>query len=470
MSRFRKILEQSPISMAIVTLDGTIELINRRAIATFGYPPEEIPHMDRWWVLAYPDAAYRGEVQARWMRRLGEALAGNGEIGREEYRVTCKDGTQKTVVIFGVLLSGKAFVMFEDISERKLVEEALRESEARLREAQDIARLGRWELDLRTGHLTWSDGIYTLFEVSRADFFASYQAFLAFVHPDDRVLVDQVYQRSVAQKIPYDLEHRLLMPDGRIKWVSENGRTTYGEDGAPVRSVGTVQDITERKVAEERISRALREKEVLLREIHHRVKNNLQVIHSLLNLQAKGIADADVRALFEESRDRVQAMALIHSRLYRSDDLAHIDFRDYLQSLLKSIALTYNRRGVSVEVKMEALLLDVNLGIPCGLLVNELVSNSLRHAFPADRKGKVQVGVSRTDEGSYRLTVADDGVGLPANYDFTAGSSMGLKLVQILAGQLGAVMTLDTKAGTSLSFLFAADAHLTTDKLYAAVH
>jgi PAS domain S-box-containing protein len=383
--------------------------------------------------------------------------------------VTCKDGSQKTVMIFGSFVSGKVFVMFEDVSERKRVEEALRESEASLREAQDIARMGRWEFDLLSGHLHWSDGIFALFEATRDDFAASYEAFLAFVHPADRVLVDQVYRQSVAQKIPYDLEHRLLMPDGRIKWVSEIGRTTYDAAGIPIRSVGTVQDITERKVAEERISQALQEKEVLLREIHHRVKNNLQIIHSLLNLQAKGIADPGVRALFEESRDRVNAMALIHTRLYRTEDLAQIDFREYLESLVRSVAATYNRTGVTLVVKMEPLLLDVNLGIPCGLIVNELVANSLRHAFPEGRGGTVQVGVSRDDNGRYLLTVADDGIGLSSNLDAVGGASMGLKLVQILAGQLGAVMTLETSAGTSFCFDFAVATHLTTEKLSAAV-
>lgn len=470
MKQFRDILDQSPISMAIVALDGTIELINRRAIETFGYLPEDIPNMDCWWLLAYPEAAYRAEVQARWMGHVGEAMASNREIERQEYRVTCKDGSQKTVVIFGAFVSGKVFVMFEDVSERKRVEVALRESEASLREAQDIARMGRWDLDLLSGQLVWSDGIFTIFEVRRAEFAASYQAFLAFVHPDDRAMVDQTYRDSVAQKTSYDIEHRLLMPDGRVKWVCEIGRTTYDAAGAPVRSVGTVQDITERKVAEARIARALQEKEVLLREIHHRVKNNLQIIHSLLNLQAKEIADPAVRALFAESRDRVNAMALIHARLYRAEDLAHIDFRAYLQSLVKSIAATYNRVDVSIAVtKGERLFLDVNLGIPCGLIVNELVSNSLRHAFPAGRRGRVKVGFSRDGAGDYRLLVADDGIGLPVDFEFPGNASMGLKLVQILAGQLGAVLTVERSGGTSFIFIFSGDAHATTDDFFAAV-
>ena len=127
-SLLRRIIEESPISMAIVSMDGIIEYINRRAIETFGYLPEDIPNMDRWWVQAYPDAAYRAEVVAQWMGLVGKAIAQNREIERREYRTTCKDGTRKTMIIFGVPVSGKVFVMFEDITERKREEDFLRRS------------------------------------------------------------------------------------------------------------------------------------------------------------------------------------------------------------------------------------------------------------------------------------------------------------------------------------------------------
>ncbi|MBI5848099.1 MAG: DUF3365 domain-containing protein [Nitrospirae bacterium] len=213
-------------------------------------------------------------------------------------------------------------------------------------------------------------------------------------------------------------------------------------------------DLTKVKVAEEKIRRSLKEKEVMLKEIHHRVKNNMQVIYSLLNLQAKGAADETVRALFEESRDRVNSMALIHEKLYRSDDLAHIDFKDYLQSLLAGIASTYKRRNVDCIIEMEPIALDVNVGIPCGLIVNELVSNSLKHAFPDEKKGTVTVGVNRADNGSLVLTVSDNGIGFPEELDFRSTQSLGLQLVNVLAGQIHGTIELSNSGGANFTIQF----------------
>ncbi len=174
-----------------------------------------------------------------------------------------------------------------------------------------------------------------------------------------------------------------------------------------------LNDIRERKQAEEVIKRSLEEKEVMLKEIHHRVKNNMQVISSLLSLQAKGVADSTVKAMLEESRNRVSSMSLVHEKLYQSKDLAYIDFKEYLQSLVAGIANTYKRHDVVISVDMEPVALDVNVGIPCGLIVNELVSNSLKHAFPDGRKGTISLGINKNSEGNYVLFVADNGIGLP---------------------------------------------------------
>jgi len=213
-------------------------------------------------------------------------------------------------------------------------------------------------------------------------------------------------------------------------------------------------EIAERRKAEEQIARSLKEKEVLLKEIHHRVKNNMQVIFSLLNLQAKGIDDKTVRAKFEESRNRVNSMALIHERLYRSADLAHIDFREYLKSLVNNIAATYRQEGVVISVDMEPVALDVNVGIPCGLIVNELVSNSFKYAFPDRRKGIITVGIKITSEGNNVLFVEDNGIGLPADLDFHNTRSLGLQLVNGLAAQIQGTIELSRAQGTGVSITF----------------
>ena len=205
---------------------------------------------------------------------------------------------------------------------------------------------------------------------------------------------------------------------------------------------------------EDQILRSLREKEVMLKEIHHRVKNNMQVIISLLNLQAKGIADETVRVKFEDSRNRVYSMSLIHEKLYRSADLAHIDFKEYLKSLVDGIADTYKRHDVVFSMDMEPVALDVNVGIPCGLIVNELVSNSLKYAFPEGRKGTIKGGLNRKREGNNVLFIDDNGIGFPENLDFRNTSSLGLQLVNVLTGQIHGTIELSKVGSTRFTITF----------------
>jgi two-component sensor histidine kinase/HAMP domain-containing protein len=213
-------------------------------------------------------------------------------------------------------------------------------------------------------------------------------------------------------------------------------------------------EIRERERAEELIRRSLREKEVMLQEIHHRVKNNMQVIYSLLDLQARGMTDQKVRAMFLESRNRITSIALIHEKLYRSTDLAYIDFREYLQGLVAGITDTYNRPDVIFSLDMEPVALDVNVGIPCGLIVNEMVSNCLKHAFPDGRKGTIRLGVGKNSEGSYLLFVEDNGIGFPEGVDFRNTSSLGLLLVNVLTNQIQGILELSREEGTMFSITF----------------
>jgi two-component sensor histidine kinase len=201
---------------------------------------------------------------------------------------------------------------------------------------------------------------------------------------------------------------------------------------------------------------SLREKEVMLKEIHHRVKNNLQVISSLLNLQARYLPDPAARAIFTQSRNRVQSIALVHERLYESAYLAHVDFGKYTTVLLDNIFETYGAegRGISKTVDMGDASLTVDLAVPCGVIVNELVTNAIKHAFPDERRGTVQVSLSGSAEGELVLTVADDGVGMAADIDPRNTASLGLDLVFTFAEQLNAVVDVGREGGTSFRFRF----------------
>jgi two-component sensor histidine kinase len=198
------------------------------------------------------------------------------------------------------------------------------------------------------------------------------------------------------------------------------------------------QEIDQRKRIEQQLQESLIEKELLLKEVHHRVKNNMQVIVSLLSLQAAGLNEPTTINLLRDSQNRVRSMALVHEKLYQSNNLAQIDLRDYLQHLATTLFHSYSPQISNIELifKIEALTLSIDQAIPCGLIANELISNALKHAFPNHRAGKVQIGLIQTSERAIQLYMENDGVDFPANLDFRQTESLGMQLILSLTRQL----------------------------------
>jgi PAS domain S-box-containing protein len=217
-----------------------------------------------------------------------------------------------------------------------------------------------------------------------------------------------------------------------------------------------IRDMSEQKEAEVRIKASLEEKEVLLKEIHHRVKNNLQIVSSLLQLQASYIKDPEALNIFEESRDRIKSMALIHEQLYQSNDLAQIDFPEYLRSLLNMVLSAHrtNRTRVETKLHVDPVSLDLDTAIPIGLITNELVTNSLKYAFAGRTVGEISVRLTKSEEGDFLLMVSDNGVGLPDNFNFEKATSLGLRLVRILSRQMRARLELSNGMGTQFRLYF----------------
>jgi PAS domain S-box-containing protein len=224
---------------------------------------------------------------------------------------------------------------------------------------------------------------------------------------------------------------------------------TVGMIPGTMKSVASMVDITEIKEASEEIRESLREKEVLLREIHHRVKNNLQIVSSLLNLQSLSIEE-DLRDVLKESQGRIKVMAMIHENLYQSESLARINFREYVERLVDDIIVSY---GASVRtiVEVDDMKPDIDTAIPIGLIINELVTNSVKYAFP-DGTGTVRV--SLRSNGKAVLLVSDDGVGLPADVDPGETDTLGLMLVRILTEQLDGTLTIRRDHGTEFRISF----------------
>jgi len=221
-----------------------------------------------------------------------------------------------------------------------------------------------------------------------------------------------------------------------------------------------LRDVTERVLNEERVRASLREKEALLKEVHHRVKNNLQVVSSLLGLQSRAVTDPELKKMFQESQNRIHSMALLHESLYQSHNLSLIDFPEYIRQLAAHLFHSYGvgAEAIHLRTDMEALSLHLDAAVPCGLIVNELVSNSLKYAFPDGRAGEIRIELRAHSDGVTSLLVADNGVGLKADVDWVNTRSLGLRLVRTLAQQLGAELEVNSGAGMEVRLAFAAAA------------
>lgn len=445
--------------------------------------------------------------------------------------------------------------------------------EAFLRQAQEVGQIGTWVSGLRDGDkLQWSDETYRIFGFQPQTFDGKVETFFSVVHPDDRERVRRASQAAIQDGVPYNIDHRIVRPDGVVRWVHERADVVRDLEGRPQSMVGVVQDVTERKrtehdlveakrfaeslletanvmivqvdaagriqtinqmaeivsgrsktemhgqpwsalagdtaqkspppkifearlvtrvgeerwiswvtndvrqdgrlvgriafgiditgrrQAEEQLRASLHEKEVLLREVHHRVKNNLQVISSLLSLQSGHLKDSPAAALFKESQDRIKSMALVHERLYQSKNLARVGAADYIRNLTAHLVRSYKvESAVACRVEADDTLLHVDTAIACGLILNELVSNALKHAFPGRPAGAppAEVVVTLSRQGSrIRLTVRDNGRGLPEGLDLATAPTLGMRLVRSLTAQLGGELELERRGGAGFRLTF----------------
>ena len=242
---------------------------------------------------------------------------------------------------------------------------------------------------------------------------------------------------------------------GKSGWLDGYCGPYRNAQGQIVGVISVINEITERKKDEEALRAALKEKEVLLREIHHRVKNNLQVMSSLLSLQTDAVQDEGARSILQEMQLRVRSMALIHEVLYQSKDLSRVNFAEYIERLAAGLRQTYMLKSNSqLNLDLEEIYLGVDTAIPCGLVISELVTNAFKYAYPTGQNGDIWIRLHRTKTGANLLSVSDHGVGLPAGLDINDTETLGLQLVTILSRQLRAKLNVEQTGGTSFQIKF----------------
>lgn len=342
-----------------------------------------------------------------------------------------------------------------DISARKEAELDLRASEKRRKIAMDSGRVAVWEVDLNPIQMIWDDNCFALYQIRKEDFKGVYEEWSQTIHPEDLGAVEQAFQNAVAGIGNYDLTFRIVWPDGSIRHIQAHGEVIRGKDGIAERMIGTNWDITEQKLGEEALQELVSEKSALLKEVHHRVKNNLQVITSLLRLESRRSKVDDTKAVLGDMQARIRAMALLHESLYRTGTFASVDLGSYLRKLATQSFQTQatNSGAVQLALNLGSVQVGMDQAIPCGLLINELISNCLKHGFPADTTGHVSIDLQPLDAPQqWRLRVCDTGVGLPENFEDKRKSSLGLQLVADLARQIGGELIISPNLDKGVSF------------------
>jgi PAS domain S-box-containing protein len=345
-----------------------------------------------------------------------------------------------------------------DIVLRKRAEESLKESEERFRTLASLAPVGIY--------LTSPEGLCQYANRCWCEMAGLTQAealgtgWIFGLHPDDRDMVYGNWQQMVESASHWGLEYRFRTPGGKTTWVYGLAAPQRDGTGKIIRYVFVTTDITEKKRDEEAIKNSLAEKEVLLREVHHRVKNNMAAIIGLFNLQRQAMDNPQAQTIMAELSSRVKAMSLVHEKLYRSESLARIDFQDYLQSLISHLRTSFGSPSIRCEIKAFGVEMPLDLAVPCGMIINELVSNALKYAFPQERsktlkKDEVILVAMTRDNDIVSLSVADNGVGLPQGFDLNTVKSLGLVLVRMLGQhQLGGSYEVDQTDGTRFHLTF----------------
>ncbi len=445
-ARHSAMIENIADVIAIIDAQGINRYKSPNIEKWFGWRPEELVGRDTW-EQVHPDDLEG--MQCFFASLLKEEEAS----GTAECRYRCKDGSFKWISLTAVNLIhnpsiGGVLLNYRDESARKAVEDELRENEFRLREAQKLAHVGSWEYDIASGKIYGSvEGFRIYGLVPPESKLLPVDEIEACI--PEREMVHQALIDLIAEEKPYDLEFDIV-PQGAVlpRTIISKAELVKDAHGRPVRVRGVIQDISERRKSEEIVRKQLAEKEVLLKEVHHRIKNNFAAVESLLFLQSQSAMDAASLSVLQEASGRVAGMRKLYDYLLLSGGYRDISVKMYLEDLIDTVlALFPLSIPLTVEKLIDDIYLDERYMFPLGVIINELLTNIMKYAFAGRADGHIQV-VLKQKGRSVRLSVHDDGTGLPPGFDPEASGGLGLMLVNMLSGQLAGRFALENGNGT----------------------
>jgi PAS domain S-box-containing protein len=456
-ARYRAIVEDQTELIVRFQPDGTLNYVNEAYCRYFGLNQHEIIGK------TYQPVVF--EADRERVAQLVQSITVNNPVVTIENRVIAKGVVRWTQWTNRALLDeGDRFVEFQavgrDITEQKQVELALEESKRFIQKITDTAPVLLYVYDFLAGRNIYVNReVLDVLGYSSADIQKmNIDSLRPLLHPDDWAIMLERQQRwsSVSENDILQTEYRLKHANGEWRYFQcQETLFATASDGTPQQILGAAVDITDRKQTQQ-LQASLKEKDVLLKEIHHRVKNNLQIVYSMLRLQLRQIQESPVAEVLLESQNRVRSIALVHEKLYRSDDLASVDFSQYIYSLVAHLFSSYNihSNAVMLETDIDSISLDIDQAVPCGLIINELVSNALKYAFPNRMGGIIRIDLHLDEQSQVILTVSDNGIGIPEFLKLDQLTSLGLQLVQDFVEQLEGTLHIDRHSGTTFRITF----------------
>jgi PAS domain S-box-containing protein len=408
--------------------DNNYERVNQNFLDELGYSWDELKQMQ-------PLEFYKEKDHARVAKAIQRAFT-EGEASLVS-QVKTKDGQLPWYHLTGSHFNenGRDFILGTgiNITERKKLEDLLQQ-------AHQLARIGAWEVDLVKNEVNWTSVTKQIHEVN-TDYKPELETAIHFYKEGiDRDRIRRAVEEAIENGTNYDLELKIVTAKGNERWIRAIGKSEF-RDGQCVRLYGSFQDIHKQKLLQEELKKSLHEKDVLLQEIHHRVKNNLALISGILQLQAYQSDIEEVKLELANSGNRIQSIATIHELLYQTENFSQINLKSEITKLIDNISETFNvETDIEYKVKLEDIILNVNQAIPCALIINEVLTNIYKHAFKEMNKGRVGVNLS-SDGDQVQLEIKDNGLGLPQDFKLSEQQSLGFQLIHTLKSQIEAEIT-----------------------------
>lgn len=446
----RGIIDSSLDMIVATDIDYNINEFNAAAEATFGYTRED--------VIGKPLSTLFSDEQE--MSKVVERINEDGSLANEIINRK-KDGTFFISFLSASVIKNDkgetvgAMGVSRDITAIKKAEEELRLSEERHRAIYDQAYIGIARIAKMGRFLLVNERLCDMLDYTAEELYKKTFYELGIQDEVEESLVD--WDQLLSGRIKnFSREQTYVRKDGEFLSANVTVSLVRDSNDSPNYFVAVFEDITERKEYERQLEESIIEKEVLLKEVHHRVKNNMQVISSILNLQSSYIDDETALGILRESQDRIKSMSFVHESLYQSKTLSEVNFSEYIQNIARNLFHSYGRPegGISLEFNLEEVFLNLDTSIPCGLIINEVVSNSLKYAFEGRENGVIKVEFSQLSDGKLKLIISDNGIGLPDNFDIENAESLGLQLVTTLVTQVSGDLVIDTSSGTQFSIVF----------------